>query len=236
LVDKMMDRSENVLSRVKHFVTRQDHALNSRLPPERDLAEELGITRAALRRAFDVLEAEGLIWHHVGRGTFVGNRPVEDSSDIPHIIERTNPLEVMETRLLLGPELARVAAMRATDADVAKMRLCLRKSRAAREWRVYEVWDSNLHQATAEATHNTVIYSLYEILQTVRRAVVWARPREKKPAPETGHHMHAEHKALVEAIASRRMDEAEGGMRAHLESVRDNLLESYNGQGRRSVP
>lgn len=47
---------------------------------------------------------------------------------------------------------------------------------------------------------------------------------------------HAEHKALVEAIASRRMDEAEAGMRTHLESVRDNLLESYNGQGRRGAP
>ena len=228
----MTKHSDGVLARLKDFVTRQDFALNSRLPPERDLCSELGITRTALRKALDVLEAEGLIWRHVGRGTFIGNRPIASSGDIPHIIERTNPLEVMEARLLLEPELARVAAMRATDADVSRMQHCMRKSRAAREWRVYEVWDSNLHETIAGATHNTLLHSLYDILQTVRRAVVWARPREQAPVPDASHHSHNEHRALVDAIASRRMDVAAGCMRNHLEAVRENLLKSYEGNGR----
>ena len=56
----------------------EKYTKGSKLPSERALAEELGITRPLLRKALSKLEAENLIWRHIGKGTFVGTRPVED--------------------------------------------------------------------------------------------------------------------------------------------------------------
>jgi DNA-binding FadR family transcriptional regulator len=219
------------LDRLKAFIAEGHYQLNSRLPPERELCTRLDMNRSALRKALDVMEADGLIWRHVGRGTFIGTGPVDGANGVPHIISRTNPLEVMEARVRIEPELASLAALHANAADIEQMRLCLRKSRGAREWRIYEVWDNNLHQTISEATHNAVLISLYQTLSTVRRATVWGRSRKKKPTPDAAHHSHAEHAAIVEAIADRHMDEAAAHMRRHLESVRKGLMESYANVG-----
>ena len=62
------------LTGLRQYLTEQEFSLNSRLPAERDLSTALGVSRTDLRKALAVLEAEGQIWRHVGRGTFVGTR------------------------------------------------------------------------------------------------------------------------------------------------------------------
>ena len=100
------------------------------------------------------LEAEGLIWRHVGRGTFVGNRPVETVQDLTEVMRRTNPAGVMEARLALEPELARLAAMHATPADLDE--LAERDPEAGvADWRSYEYWDNRLHRAVATGRPRT---------------------------------------------------------------------------------
>jgi DNA-binding FadR family transcriptional regulator len=221
---------DEVLVRLRRFIQRQGVALNSRLPPERRLAAEIGTTRARLRKALAVLETEGLIWRHVGRGTFVGARPVENISDIQFLSGRTSPGEVMEARLSIEPELARMAALNATAADIGEMRRCAGKSRAAREWRVYEAWDNRLHRAIAVSTRNTLLVSLFDTLNTVRRATVWGQMRTEK-LPPADHHSFAQHDALIAAIAGRDAEGAAACMRGHLRCVRDRLMTSYERSG-----
>ena len=150
---------------------------------------------------------------------------METSHDIPQVSRRTNPSEVMEARLSIEPELARLAALNATPADIAEMEHCIRKSRSARDWRVYETWDNKLHRTIAQATRNTPLLSLFDNLNAIRRAVVWGRLRVKKLTPDLNHHSFAEHDAIVQAIAERDMSLAAAAMRGHLETVRKNLLQ-----------
>ena len=212
------------LDRLKAFIAEGDYQLNSRLPPERELCGLLGVKRTALRKALGTLEFEGQLWRHVGKGTFMGSRPDEDLTDIRTITGRTNPVEVMRTRQLIEPEIARLAALNATGRDVEEMRLCMAKSRAAESWRQYESWDNRLHRVIAESTQNNLLLALFDTLNSVRRAVVWGRLRSNKLKPDPNHHSFAEHEALVEAIAERDMERAAENMRRHLESVERNLL------------
>src|SRR5262247_1968539 len=211
------------LSRLRGYLAQIEMPLDSRLPPERDLAESLGVTRAGLRKALAVLESENQIWRHVGKGTFIGSRPIENMADVAAITRRTNPAEVMRTRLVLEPEVARLAALNATSAHIAEMRLCMQRTRAAQTWRQYEAWDNRLHRVIAEATQNSLLLALLDTLNAVRRAVAWGRLRVNKVKPAPNHHSFDDHEAIVAAIADRDLDRAAAGMRRHLESVERNL-------------
>jgi len=215
---------EGALTQLRAYLAQVELMEDARLPPERQLCQALGISRAELRKALAQLEAEGQLWRHVGKGTFVGSRPIDTFADLAAITKRTNPAEVMRTRLLIEPVVARLAALSATSEQIAEMRLCLRKSFTAPSWRQYENWDNRLHRVIAESTQNTLLLALLDTLNAVRRAVAWGRLRHNKVKPDPDHHSFAEHEALVDAIEDRDMDRAAKCMRRHLETVERNLL------------
>lgn len=219
-----LHESERALQALRTMLDADDYPLNGRLPPERDLCGRLGVSRAALRKALAVLEAEGQIWRHVGKGTFVGSPPVGSPGDLFGIASRTNPAEVMQARLMLEPELARLAALNAAAAEVEEMRRCIRGTRQAGEWRTYEMWDNRLHREIAKASGNLCLLAVFDMLNSVRRAVAWKRLRKHELNHE--HHSFCEHDALVDIIEERDTEAAAALMRDHLRAVRSDLLAS----------
>lgn len=219
------DDGQGALTQLRAYLAQRDLPANARLPAERELCETLGVSRGELRKALAILEGEGELWRHVGKGTFVGSRPVEEMFSIASMADQTNPAEVMRTRFLVEPEIAREAALNATLDDIREMRACLKGSRAARTWRHYENWDNRLHRTIARATHNSLLVALFDTLNAVRRAVVWGRLRNTPVRPPANHHSFAEHERIVAAIEERAREDAAAAMRAHLFSVQQNLLE-----------
>lgn len=216
-----------VLAALKEILSELDPALNERLPAERQLCVRLGVSRGKLRKALASLEAEGLIWRHVGRGTFIGPRPVINLTDVEFLTDQTSPTEMMEARMAVEPQLARLASLHGTMSDFTEIRRCNRRCRAAREWRTYEAWDNNFHQAIAGATHNKLLTSLFDTLNIVRRSTVWGQLRPTK-LPPADHSSLDEHDAIYEAIAGRNPDLAAECMQIHLRTVRNRLLSSLD--------
>jgi DNA-binding FadR family transcriptional regulator len=217
--------SIGVVMQLRAYLAQAELPDNGRLPPERDLAAELGVSRAELRKALAALESEGRLWRHVGKGTFLGNRPLDATTDVAGMVQRTNPAEVMKARLALEPEIARLAALNATPGQIAQMRDCMVRSRKAETWRQYEMWDNHLHRAIGEATQNTLLLGLLDTVSAVRRAVSWGRLRGERLRPPPDHHSFAGHEAIVAAIEDRDMAGAAAAMRLHLVTVERNLLE-----------
>ena len=109
----------NILCRVRAWVATAGLGDGARLPPERELSTLLGVTRAELRKAFLVMEADGTLERKVGRGTFLapGSKSRKTGSareTITDLAERTGPHEAMMARVTLEPELAWMAALHAT--------------------------------------------------------------------------------------------------------------------------
>ena len=197
---------------------------DSRLPPERELAETLGVTRAELRNGLAVLEAEGQIWRHVGRGTFLGARPTQASSDIASLAAGSNPAQVMQARIALEPELARLASIFATPNAMAELKAIALAGRCAGTWREYEAQDARFHHHIAEAAQNRLLMALLDTLNAVRRAVNWNVSRTHCGPPPPGHPSFDEHDKIVAAILSRDGVTAATAMRHHLQTVEDRLL------------
>ncbi len=197
-----------------------------RLPPERELAAEFGVGRNALRRALAELEAEGRIWRHVGRGTFVGARPEPGLAGLPGITRMTNPAEVMEVRLIIEPRVAGLAALRASSVDIAEMERCLRGAEADGDVAAFERWDGALHRAMARASRNTFLLAIFDTVNAVRRDELWGRLKEATLTADRQAAFARQHEALVALIRDRDAPGAEAAMRQHLETVRRNLLDA----------
>ncbi|TIS39700.1 FadR/GntR family transcriptional regulator [Mesorhizobium sp.] len=212
------------LVQLQAYLAQMDHASETRLPAERELSESLGVSRGDLRKALAVLEKDGRIWRHVGRGTFVGSGPVEETIGISEIAGRTNPADVMRARLIIEPEIAREAALHATLSDIASMRQSLVQTREAVTWRQYENIDNLLHRQIAQASRNNVLLGLFDVLNAVRRTVVWGRLRSEGARPPADHHSFADHERIVEAIAERDLGGAAAAMRLHLQQVERRLI------------
>ncbi|TGD65536.1 FadR family transcriptional regulator [Tabrizicola sp. WMC-M-20] len=213
---------------IMEYVTTEQFKHNDRLPPERVLAQRFGVTRGELRKGLAELEKDGLIWRHVGRGTFIGARPVLNLADATYLGELASPAQVIAARLVIEPELARLAALYGTRADFDEIQACSSRCRAANDWRIYEAWDNNLHHAIAKATHNKLLIYLFDILNVVRRSTVWGQPRTSRK-PHTDHRSFAEHDAICAAILARDGQVASLRMRDHMVSVRERVLPAISG-------
>jgi DNA-binding FadR family transcriptional regulator len=216
--------SHAALVQLQAYLTQRDLPADSRLPPERELCESLGVSRGDLRKALAVLERDGRIWRHVGKGTFVGSRLIGETVAIADIAARSNPSDVMRARLILEPELTREAALHATTDDIAAMRQSLAQMRQAATWRQYENLDNLLHRQIAQASRSTLLLGMFDVLNAIRRAVVWGRLRAEGLRPPADHHSFADHDRIVHAIAERDLGGAAAAMRVHLVEVGRRLI------------
>lgn len=215
-----MNEGDGALVQMRAFIAKNEYGPNDQLPPERKLCESLGVSRAELRKAFAVLEADGAIWRHVGRGTFVGdgvNRGAEQS--LSTIAKQTTPREVMRARLVLEPQLAREAALHATAENMENLHRISMKSRQAATWREYEALDNELHRVIAEASQCIPLVALFDQLNALRRTVVWGRLRPQPENPPSDHHSFSEHEKIIAAIADRDGNQAQTLMLSHLQTV-----------------
>lgn len=221
----METESQITLQRLRAYLSEQCFTLNDRLPPERELSEQLGVTRGHLRRAMAVLESEGQVWRHVGRGTFIGAKPILNLGDVHFLSSITSPMQIMEARMASEPELAGLAAIHGVRADFAELDLCIRRTREAKTWSVYEAWDSRFHYAIASATKNKLLMTLFDTLNAVRRSMAW-RTTRTTAEPPADYRSFVEHEAVHDAIIRHDAHQATEAMRRHLESVRARLMAS----------
>ncbi len=219
-----MSSSHSALVQLRAFLAQPQMMPNTKLPPERELAEQIGVTRGQLRKALAVLEGEGLLWRHVGKGTFVGSAQPFEMISLAEIARISSPAEVMRTRLVVEPALCSEAAVQATTNDIRFLRECSSDSRAAQTWREYESCDNRLHKAIADAANNPITSALFDMVAGIRRTVVWGRLRPDRARPAPDHHSFAEHDAIIEAIEQRDPAAARARMHRHLASVERHLF------------
>ncbi len=198
---------------------------DGKLPTERLLSERFGLGRREIRRALEVLEAEGLIWRKQGAGTFLGQKPDSWSEHAASLVSGTNFMEIMEVRLRIEPQLAQLAAMRAKNADIARMRELRDKiyERTDADWR--ELWDGSLHRLIAQTAGNQLFLSLFDVINRVRQDPVWQAVRERaRKQDRTLKESRDQHTDIIEAIASRDPERAGEAMRNHLLTLQERLI------------
>lgn len=211
----------DTLQRLNAVLARSRQQDGTRLPSERALADNLGVSRAELRKAMMVLEIEGQITRHVGRGTYLTAPDADATSAISKrrlmmLAERTAPHEAMTARLALEPQLAFLAATNATPLQIRQARQLAENMRAAATWDSYEALDFAFHDLIAEAAGNPLLHELHKVVNTVRQVVVWKQLSQSPVGPTPDYHSFAEHDDIVVALERRDRAGAKAAMQAHL--------------------
>lgn len=192
-----------------------------RLPPERELAEEFGVSRPTVREAMIALEIRGIVEARRGSGIYVVEAAPPETNATEQDI---GPFEVTEARRLFEGESAALAAAIITDEEIAKLEELLAILEANATSEVGERADRDFHIAIAEATRNSAIASVIETLWDMRYKSpmcqkMFDRARDAGVQPR-----YDEHSLILKALKARDPQAARAAMRSHLDRVMNAML------------
>ncbi len=231
---------EQIVQQIEDSVLKGTLKPGDQLPAERELAQQLGVSRTAVREAVKTLREKGLVEAYSGRGTFITDGTSQAARQSFDLMVKLGQQEgsphLAELRLILEPGIAAMAAIRAKEEDIATMREAVDvMERAQKDPEAYIEADLDFHLALAEAVANPLILSLIDSIVGLLR-----EQRMKifnvEGGPQRG---QVHHKRILEAMERRDAEMARGAMRAHLEQVREdskapNGLASAPSHGKRS--
>lgn len=209
LSDRVADDILNMITVDKKFLP------GEKLPNEIDLSEELKISRATLREAVRILAAGGVVEIRRGLGTFVREDfKVDDKKGILSLANlKTDIRDLYEMRLIVEPEAAYYAAMRASDEEIGHI-VSLGKQIESdiAEGRNRTEAERNFHKAIAKASHNEFMTKLLPVIyQAIDRGVKLSKSREKALSDTV-----SDYKAIVEFLLMRNGEGARSAMKIHI--------------------
>lgn len=208
--------ADDVARHLKRLIITGAFPNGGRLPAERTLAAELGVSRAALREALQQLQSAGLVHSQQGSGTRVTHDPSSSARLVAHLSQEERDFaESAELRAVVEPQIARLAANRATPSTVGAMRRILAASEAELDVEASMSLDIEFHLAVAEAAGNRLLSSLSGLTASwtiSERAYSHLEPRGRDVSRKG-------HARILAAIEAGDADAAEHAMSEHLDEI-----------------
>ena len=215
--------AEAIQDQIRSLILDGHLAPGSKLPSEKELMRQFGVSRPTLREALRMMVGEGLLEVRPGRGTYV-REPTSESAIRAEVVSlllmSEDVEEIQEVRKILEPEVAARLAENATEEDFADLNSILADMESAIDAgeSVFEyAWA--FHRRLPEAADNAAMAKIVDIIYEMIRA-------SEQPLYDRYFDPHQElrdHRALVEVFKLRNPDEARAAMKAHLESVSEHL-------------
>ena len=210
-----------------------EYPVGSRLPPERDLAKQLRVSRPSVREALIALEVEGYVEVRVGSGVYV--RATTASAPPPdELPEDSGPFELIRARWLIEAECAALAAKNATKAQVKAIETALAEMSREREKGVMPLTaDRTFHLRIAEASGNSALALVVKTLWDQRTGPLFLRLEHHFDSPALWSHAIGEHREIVEAISRRDPAAARAAMRRHMNHAARRFSASWDKRKKR---
>ena len=223
---------DQVAEAIQNMVVSGQLEPGKRLPPERELAEQIGVSRTVIREAVQILVTKGLLETKHGIGTVVchaSNNHFAESLNLLLLTHGVTLDDLHHVRSILEVENARLAALQATEEDIAGLRRILAEMEQVKaDAQAFADKDSEFHAALAQTSHNPLMIVLLdairEPLQEIRLSV--------SRYPELFATVMPDHTTIVQRVEVRDPEGARQAMQVHLEharSIQDKFLAQQKG-------
>jgi DNA-binding FadR family transcriptional regulator len=204
-----------IADQIANLIEKGEYGAGQRLPPERDLAKQLGVSRPSVREALIALEVEGYVEVRVGSGVYVVGPPGTGRA-LP-LPADSGPFELIDARRLIEAECAALAARNATKSQVRAMHDALEQMDEEQKRGVMPLAaDRAFHLRIAEASGNSALALVVKTLWDQRTGPLFLRLEHHFDTPALWTVALREHREIVAAIARRDAGDARAAMRHHM--------------------
>lgn len=198
-----------------------------RFPSERELADQLGVSRPTVREAMIALELTGVIEIRSGSGIYASK--TKPASKFLLNDTGIGPFEVLEIRQIVEAEACALAADRITDVELAQLQQTLKDmEEEEKQADASEKADQRFHEIIARSCQNSAIESVISWLWKLRNESMLSTAFLARIRKEGIHPSISEHQAIYEALAARDANAARIAMKKHLESATENAAQHFN--------
>lgn len=219
-----------IAEQLRGLMNTGEFSVGSRLPAERDLAIQLGVSRPSVREALIALEVEGVIEVRTGSGIYVKQAPLQRSASAAatEAAMEWGPLEVMSARLLVESEVAGLAAQHAGKGHIKAMRQALQDMRdEARAGQIPRGGDEAFHEAIAKSCGNSVLLDVVQRFWQARDGRLFERLGAYFENPASWQSAIAEHEQVLLAIEAGDATAAKRAMQKHLRQAHKRYSASW---------
>jgi DNA-binding FadR family transcriptional regulator len=214
---------------ISELIASGEFVPGQRLPGERDLARQLGVSRPSVREGLIALEVEGKVEVRVGSGVFVS--PPRKLPPTSLLEPGEGPFELIRARWVVEGETAAIAAEQWRPADRDEMHRAVEDLRASQTPRESEAADRRLHVAIGNASRNGPLGEVVQLLWDQGRGALWRQMEHHFSTPALSAQTLHDHEAVVAAIESRNPAKARKSMHEHLTRVHREFARGF-AQGR----
>lgn len=183
-------------------------ARGDRIPPERKLAAEFGVSRKSIRDALDGLERDGFLVRRVGSGSYVCWAPQASAEGRMFPTPVVSPLDAIEARRVIEPNYCDLVVARATEDDFLRMAARLRDMETTRDQVAFKAAGYAFHLEVVRATRNPLLVAMYEMLVAARAKSGWGTLIPLNDRKEQRDEQIAGNRAIYEALRTRDVEQA----------------------------
>ena len=220
-----------IAEQLRTLIAGGEFAAGSRLPAERDLAKQLGVSRPSVREALIALEVEGWVEVRTGSGVYVQDRSAPNGKaggHTPIAPTEWGPLELIRARRVVEGEIAALAAVQAKRRDTDAMARAIDTMRADADRNVMPLdGDRAFHTAIVQACGNVVLLETVQGFWDSRRGPLFERLGGYFETVDSWRAAIAEHEAIHAAIRERDPDAARSAMHSHLDKSHSRFSASW---------
>ena len=222
MAEKNEKAYEKVIDHIKNEIWQGTLKRGERLPPERELAETLGVSRNSVREAIRTLGLMGFVSSTQGAGNFVTcdiEQNLRESLRMMVLLGETNYLQISQLRRGLEGENARLAAERLTPKQAARLRELVRLMREEADAQKASAYDQEFHVLLCEASGNRLIKAFFGAMLSTINDFISTMYVRIVADPVQADALHSAHQGLAEALAARDGAAAAQAMNGHFEVV-----------------
>ena len=217
-----------IAEQLRVLIGKGEFSVGARLPAERDLAKQLGVSRPTVREALIALEVQGWVEVRVGSGVYVVERKGNGGVQEPAASAEWGPLELIRARRVVEGETAAMAARSARRKDIASMaQSVVTMCAEAQRGDIPQDGDRDFHTAIAQAAGNSVLTETVQNFYDARRGPIFSRLGSHFENAKSWKAAIREHENVLAAIAAHDPDAARAAMHAHLDNSHKRFSASW---------
>ncbi|SKA93096.1 transcriptional regulator, GntR family [Caloramator quimbayensis] len=213
---------EQVIEQIQGMILDGKLKKGDKLPSERDLAEQLNVSRTSVREALRSLEVIGLIECRQGEGNFVKERfenNLIEPLSIIFLLEDRNPIEILELRKIIEIETAYLAAKRITDEEIKDLKDIVERLKASKDEAESAKIDKEFHYRIAKSSGNFLIVNILNILSSLMDRYILEARKIILLTGENSEYLLNQHENIYTALSDRNPDMASLYMKKHFEMI-----------------